>query len=610
MSDASFRALTHLRDGLVFSNLADEQLQALAACLIPVDIARGEILMSEGDPPGDAWIVVTGRLEVSTHSGGRTTTIAELGPGSVVGEMALLSGSRRSASVRAVRNCRLLRLNASDFHRVALQDPQVVLGMARTVVQRLEQSIHDHKPRPRPSVAAIIPAGTEPDHEEFAARFAEVPGPFERVVVVRHGDVASDAAGLPREAELTEFLHRIEADHDLTVLVAEAADSDWTRRCVRHADATLLVGRASGLRERGPAEVAAVEERSEHGYAERHLVVLHSDGRPRGTRAYLRPRDVDRHHHVTTWSTADLQRVSRIVGGATVGMVLGGGGAKGFAHLGVLKALIEAGIPIDHVGGASIGAVVAGIYASGWDWEEMAAKARMVTVDRGSLIDPVFPAVALASGQRLKRAIQDLYHDSDIEDMRTDFFCVSTDLTNGALQVHSVGPMWRAIRASVAIPGVFPPMRGSARQVLVDGGVLNNLPADVMRELFDPATVIASDVQGSSQLPVEDLGSDGVVSGWTVLGRRYAPRKEPMQLPRMIDLLTSATAATGRHGATYADLVFQPPVGRYAILDFQSHAAILEAGYRHAAATLEEWSRPASCEPPVPPDEIKRRLGE
>lgn len=608
MSDGSFDALTHLRNGLVFSNLDHHLLEQLAASLVPVDISRGEVLMAEGDPAGDAWIVVTGRLEVSTLTGGRSTVIAELGPGSVVGEMALLSGSQRSASVRAIRNCRLLRLAAADFHRIALEDPSVVLGVAQTVVRRLERSIHDQQTKSRPSVIAVIPAGTTPGHRDFAARFVEVEGSFQRTTLVSEGDVAhipSDGA-----AEMEELLHGIEADHDLTLLVADTGDTEWTRLCVRHADTILLVGHASGLHERSPAEWAAEQESPDHGHADRHLVLLHSGNQPRRTVGHVEMRDVDRHHHVTVGSTGDLQRLSRILAGSSVGVVLGGGGAKGFAHLGVLRALIEAGIPIDHIGGASIGAVVAGIYAIGWSWDEMAARARMVTVDRGSLIDPVLPAVALARGGRLKRAIRDLFGDSDIEDMPTDFFCVSTDLSNGTLQVHAAGPMWRSVRASVAIPGVFPPVRGTAGQVLVDGGVLNNLPADIMRELLNPATVIGSDVQGSSQLPVADLSTDGVVSGWTVMGRRYAPGKEPMQLPRMIDLLTSATAATGRHGATFADVVFRPPVGQYAILDFQSHAAILEAGYRHAVEILEHWPRPASCDPPVPPDEIKLRLGD
>jgi predicted acylesterase/phospholipase RssA len=251
--------------------------------------------------------------------------------------------------------------------------------------------------------------------------------------------------------------------------------------------------------------------------------------------------------------------------------------------------MLEAGVPIDHVGGASIGASVAASFAMGWDWDTMLEWERYATVDRGSLIDFSFPAVALARGEKLTSAMQRAYGDTHIEDLWADYFSVSTDLTAGRLRVHDCGPVWQAIRASVAIPGIFPPVRASDGHVLVDGGVLNNLPTDVMRDRYRPATVIAVDLQGSLDIPSSDLNGDGIVSGWRVVGRRFAPWKTPMAVPRMVDVLSRATALTGSQSAEYADLVLRPPVDGVGVLDFSDYRRVVDAGYHHAIEILENW---------------------
>lgn len=430
----------------------------------------------------------------------------------------------------------------------------------------------------------------------FAEQFAAVV-PGQNVAIVDRSSIerALGEAALDERApdpELMTYLHRIEAEHDMTLLVADDADDAWTRLCIRHADVNLLVGHAPGLTNRGAAESALLSEAETPGRPETHLIVLRVAGSPTGTSRIRAGRDVARVHHVFAWDDNDVARVARIVSGASVGLVLGGGGARGFAHLGAIRALMEARIPIDHVGGTSIGAVVAGIYALGGKWDEMVGKALMATVERKSLIDFSFPAVALAAGERLGISIRDIFADGEMEDLALDFFCTSTDLTTGSVHVHTSGAMWRAIRASVSIPGIFPPVSGPDGKVLVDGGVLDNLPIDVMRRLYRPSVVIASDVQGSAPLPSADLGNDGVVSGWSVAGRRYAWRTSPMEVPRMIDTLMSASAVTGRHSKDEADLVLRPPVDGYAILDFKSHATIIEAGYQHAVGRLASWADP------------------
>jgi predicted acylesterase/phospholipase RssA len=281
-----------------------------------------------------------------------------------------------------------------------------------------------------------------------------------------------------------------------------------------------------------------------------------------------------------------IDRLVRVVTGTSVSLVLGGGGARGFAHLGVIRALYEHGIPIDFVGGTSIGASAAAGIALGWDVETGIANAKHVTVDRGSLVDFTIPAVALSKGEAITTGLRDVFGEAQIEDLWYPMFCVSTDLTDGIARVHTSGSVWKAVRSSIAIPGTFPPMRADDGHVLVDGGVVNNLPVDVMEEFARGSTILAVDLRARAHLPAESLSSDGIVSGWGIIGSRLNPVSRGRRVPRIIDiLLRSNEVASSPHGAD-ADLVFHPAVDAFGVLDFASWDELIDVGYRHATAML------------------------
>lgn len=582
-----FDALLHFRSSSAFSGLHDDVLQELHECLEPISVAAGDVVIEEGGLPGDAYIVVAGRLAASTlNNDGEQVVVGELGEGDLVGEMSLLTGAQRTATVTAVRDCSLLRLSERDFNRIMMDQPLALLDVARTVADRLDRLIHGRTPGSVVRVAAVIPCGEASGHAAFASDLSEVLAADTKTVAVDSRRVATDLGTDPSDDTITAYLHALELENDLTLLVADDDDCAWNRRCIRQADLNLLVGTRQGMARSvaGRTPVATnVTGRATH------LVVTYDGGVPKGTPGLLARWPVDRYHHVRLGSRSDLERVARILTRSSVGLVLGGGGARGFAHLGVIKAMTEAGIPIDHVGGTSFGSSVAAAFAIGWDWDKMLDLSSWAIADRGSLIDFSFPVVALANGERLTSRIREAFGETCVEDLWTDFFCMSTDLTRSEMYVHRTGPVWKAVRSSVAIPGILPPVRSPEGHVLVDGGVLNNLPTDVMRDEFDPMTIIAVDLRADVDIPANDLGDDGVVSGWKALGRRVVPWKEPMELPRMIDILARSTAVTGSDNAKYADLVFRPSVGGFGVLEFGSYEEIVVAGYQHAVDVLETW---------------------
>ena len=572
--------LRHLRSSPVFRQLDDESLAAVADCATIMLVPAGDAVMEEGTTGDEAFVVIAGRLDVLTRSSdGSMRSVNHLGPGDVVGEMALITEEPRSATVRARRDSALMRIGASDFRSIVLEHPEALLDVTRTVMHRLNHSIHDQGPQASASVVAVLPAGGRPAHYEFARAFAEELG-TQRVEVVTAATVRRDLGADATVAGTAQYLHRVEDRNDYVILVGEADNTEWTEMCHRQSDVSLLVGYADAMTEYGEYE-------DDTDTSDSQLVLVHDTERPDGTADVLAERPCVRYHHIRHGSRDDIARVARIVRGASVGVVFGGGGARGFAHLGVWKALIEAGIPIDHVGGASIGASIAAGCAMGFTWERLVELERWVTFERGSLVDSTFPAVAVARGKRLTDGMRDGYGDADIRDLWTDFFCVSTDLTEGRVHVHRSGPVWEAVRSSVSIPGVFPPMRSSDGHVLVDGGVLDNVPTATMTEVFAPHRMIAIDLRARSDLASSDLPDTGSLSGWRVARSRFLPWKRRLEVPGLIELLIAASTISGSAKDVDADLVIRPPVGEFGFMDYAACDDIIEVGYRHAVDVLE-----------------------
>jgi predicted acylesterase/phospholipase RssA len=360
----------------------------------------------------------------------------------------------------------------------------------------------------------------------------------------------------------------------------------------------LLVARADG----SPAP-GAVEQEIAHvaPKARVELVLLQPEGiaRPAGTAAWLSGRGIAAaHHHVRLSNDADLRRLARRLTGNAVGVVLGGGGARGFVHIGALRALAEAGVEIDAIGGASFGAMIAAAHAVGFSVEDQVELARTFASPK-KLLDRTLPLVALMVGRKVTDLYRRLYGDALAEDLWLPFFAISSDLTRAAAVVHRTGPLWEVVRASTAMPAVFPPLLGNGSGVLVDGGVMNNMPLDVMRELCEGGTVI-----GVNPMPAHDKARDysfgSSVSGFDALLGRLRLFGVRTRAPSILGSVMRATEINSAHRMrlpayrALADVLIEPPVGDIPILAFDRYAAIIDIGYRAAQEQIAAWQRAAA----------------
>lgn len=581
-----------LRASPVFAGLGADARDLVGKELTAHLARRGEVLMRQGEPADSMYLVASGRLQVRlVRADGTDTAVAEVGRGELVGEMALLTDSPRSATVVALRDSHLLRLSTDAFARVVHAHPDAQRTTATALIDKLMRTLHQGPATSPARSIAVVPLDGEPDTAQFAFRLARALGRGSGdVPVVTEGDAPDAATGDGATSGFARAVWREEreAAHEIIVYVTAIDPTPWSRECIERADVIVLAGSAHG-----PARLRPIEELAAHldePFARRtELVLLHppSTVTPRGTRRFLDPRGVDRHHHVRTDREADYERVARLLTGRGIGVVFSGGGARGIAHVGVLRALRAAGVPIDATAGSSIGAIVGGAVARGDTPEEVGQLLRAAVVER-SPVDLTLPAVSLAMGERVTQHIRQGAQGLDIEDAWLPFCCVSTNLTRGTVELHRRGPGWKAVRSSFAVPGLFPPMHNDAGDVLVDGGVLDNLPVSSLRSLHAGISVVGVDVGTHREFALGAATAEGAVSGWRFVASNLRRRTldELMVLPRVLLRLTElgATASDDR-----GDCYIRPGLDGVSLLDFDRFEDLVAIGERDAEPVVREW---------------------
>lgn len=585
----------------VFAGMTRDELGGMLPLLEPLHVPAGDVVVAEGDPATSIHIVGYGRLRVFRQHDGRELVIGEVGPGDTVGEREVLTGTAAAASVRAVRDSLLLRLTSEGLERITEWRPDVPLRMAKRLLRRSVVGGHVQPARSPEKVRtiAVMPAGGQGVPAGFVRDLVEALGSLGSVHHVSSrsldAELGKGTSEIPmqdaRNGRVVEWLQRTERAHGAVLYEADPAPTAWTTRCLRQADRVVLVARAGA-----PAGLNAIEQQLAPGSpstaARQELVLLH-DGPdvPTGTARWLASRSVDAHHHVQVGDAGHYRRLARLVSGRAVGIVFGGGGARGSAHLGVVRALEEAGIPLDVVGGTSIGSVTAFMYAMGWDHARRMEKLPLF-FSRPLILQPTIPLVSLSSGRRLMRLIQDETERRSIEDLWVRFFSVSTNLSQATQVVHRSGPIATALRASVSLPGILPPVR-HGNDLLVDGGLLNNLPVDVMQDVLGGGRIIAVDLRRRVEFTMQAAVSP-TLSGWQVLLRRARRGPEPFDPPGIATILARSVELAGlindravldRPGL---DLYLTPPGGGIGLLDFEAAPLLVEQAYRYTCERLAE----------------------
>jgi NTE family protein len=568
-----------VREMPLFRDLDESLVNEITAAMEWFALPGGITLFEDGDAPDALYFVINGSLGAyQTTPDGHRRLVGRVTSGESVGEMALISGKPRSATVVALRDTELARLPRDAFEQLMLSHPQGLLRISQLMVQRLDSSQRQTRGalRARPKTIAIVSNDIGADAATFAAQLTTH---LERIGLA---ELVWNQRGA---THTTEWFHAIERANEFVVYVCDTMPTSWSKLCLRQADVVLLVANADSDVMQWPVLEDADPARQSLRRTE--LVLRHGDHIvPGSTARWLDRFSSLNHHHVR--NSEDIARVARLLSGRGLGLVLSGGGARGFAHIGVLRALHEANIRVDAIGGTSIGAIIAAGHALGWGDEELCARVRRSFVDTNPLNDYTLPLVALVSGRKVSRLLRHEFGATAIEDVPLPFFCVSSNLTSGQLAVHRRGELWRWLRASVAIPGVLPPVIHQG-ELFVDGASINNLPIEVMRDA-GLGQVIGVDVGADRAFTTDDVDSDAPPL-WRTL-KWFRARKHRVNILQILwraGTINSAGQRAARHDLS--DLLLQPPLEQIDMLNWRAFDEAVAAGYEYTMRRLQEWDR-------------------
>lgn len=606
----------HVQHELLISNLTrifgefdDTMLSLIEPKLEWLEVGGGETLFRQGDVGNTLYFVISGRLKaIITDTDGRSKVIGEIVRGETVGEMAVFTASPRSATVVAIRDSLLVRLSKETFEEVIAAYPGVAMNVTRLIITRLQTAQNPRKPIKKPVNICLLAVHDTVQLMDFVQQLQPLLAKRGGICVASSESVDS-ALGHPGVAqadksdsaayrELTRWLDDQESQHEFLVYVADRSMTEWTRRCLRQADEILLLADTDQSPETSALESQYQAWKPQMGAAE-VLVLIHPTETltPHGTANWLQHRPgVKAHYHIRQGLARDMARISRILSGTAIGLVLAGGGAKGFAHIGVLKALEAADIPIDFVGGTSVGAVVAAAISYDKPAESVA-----LTMKKGALYNPTkdynwLPLVSLIRGLRMERMIKNSVREflgrdePDIEDSWRTLFLVSSNYSQAREVIHTRGPLVKYLQASTAIPGVFPPVI-DGDDLLVDGGTFNNFPADVMSRL-GVGKVIGIDLVIDKP---RKLNFTEMPRPIALLRDRFRPKRlKKYRVPSLVSIMINSmllySAARRNETKQFIDLYFNPDVSKYGLLDWRSFDKIAEKGYAHGREVLAQLS--------------------
>jgi predicted acylesterase/phospholipase RssA/CRP-like cAMP-binding protein len=564
--------------------------------------------MRAGESGGAVYLIVSGRLLVlgSPEPNPDTATIpesevlAELGKGDTVGETSLMTGDPRTATVVALRDSLVAALDQQAFKQLIQAFPLEMMSILTRQLNRRSQESQAHRRHDRPPASiAILPLAPESNASAFTARLQQALSTFGEVLSVSRETPLVRNSTAASETRLVEWLNDQENSFRHVLYQAEPAATRWTLRSIRQADRIYLLANAaddpsaSALRLKDILHSELRATGAHQPAKHYHLILLHPSGdtRAAGTELWRAAFPmVTEHHHVRLDHDADFARLARSINQRLVGLALGGGFALGIAHIGIIRAMRELNIPIDQVGGTSMGSVVAAACAMHFDYEQM-LDVIVVGCANSLKRDYTFPVLSLLTGAKMARVLGVHLGNLRVEDFWLPYFSISASLRHASMVVHTQGNALRSVLASSRAPVMFPPLQWGD-DLLVDGGLVNNIPADVMRSLTPGGTVFAVDVSRSEEIP-RPTGENLSVSGWKQLLGRFAPRSKRQPTVNMLDVLGRIIRLGGVSRAQLiradADCYLAPPLTGFKALDFAQGRQIAEASYEWALQALGSW---------------------
>jgi predicted acylesterase/phospholipase RssA/CRP-like cAMP-binding protein len=569
----------------LFGAMTPQQVEQVFSVAETLHFEAGQYLFQEGDTENALYIVLSGRLRALRRVDNQYRILSDMSAGEPVGELALFTKEPRSASVVAIRKSTVLQIDEADYMALIAQYPHFANTLTQFVIKRLRRDAYQQRTVAAPKNVAIVKlqpdADLTPWTDEIKVQLAAMDVDIQ---VYYAQDQATD--------DPNAIFDAIENSRGMNFIVCDTQNQAWANQCITYCDLVLV---ASDFH--APSTIYPIEEQLNlyaSGILNKkiYLLLLHGEDAPMptNTRRWFEGRNLFLHLHLRKNNLKDIRRFSRILTNRAIGLVLGGGGARGFAHIGAARAMMQAGIEFDFVGGTSAGALFGvGLTFTDFDMPQLDRICLLGVQRKVTSNDYNFPFLSLMSGRKMRDHLQDVFGETHLEDIWVTTYCVSTNYSNATLKIHETGLARTQVEASTAIPGVFPPVLID-RHLHVDGGVMDNLPIEAMyQKPVGHVIAIALNAQSPHLVDIKKIPS-----AWEIFANKFT-RKHRFRLPPMsallINSLTLNSAQKQETTKSQVALYIEMNLRNFGFLDWSQWRPLIEQGFAQTENHLKNLSK-------------------
>jgi len=580
--------------GNLFGEMEEISLKQIFESGRKIELEAGEYLFKQGDKKNELYIVLSGRLRVINQDKSNTVVLGDIAEGEPVGEIALFTNEPRMAGVLAIRKSTVLEIDKDLYHAVVSQNPGFASALTRFVIKRMRRNELEKKVESAPRNIVILPLQEDLEISHWTAE-------------LKNNLSASyiPAQVLDRDSEINDpsksFSEILESFQGLNILVCNDKDADWTKKCLLSADLIILATDFYADPSLYPVEIQHNLYENSILKRKKYLLLLHPEnaGLPEDTGRWFKDRNLSLHIHARKSNAMDLRRLCRIISNQAVGLVLGGSSSKGYAHIGAVKALLESGLEIDFVGGSSAGALYGiSMTFSDFEFDKIDSICHDSASSESGINDFITSYFAKNNQKKIEDFTKKIFGKYSLEDLWITSYCVSTDISNTEVKVHSTGLAWQKVQESFTSPGIFPPVVIDD-QIYVDGGLSENIPIDPMYR-YPVKHIIAVSLSGSEPEKV-DFNSNPSV--WEQIKGKFSKKKvydNPVITTVMVNSMTLNPRQRNEINKSKVSLLFEINLRAVSLLDDSQWKKVVKKGHDQTKSYLEKledeekfWLKPS-----------------
>jgi predicted acylesterase/phospholipase RssA/CRP-like cAMP-binding protein len=573
-----------LKKNNIFSHLSEQELHALARICDIYHIKKGEHVFQQGEQDSNIYLIDEGLLfSYIIMKNNSPKPMGFIRAGEFVGELRILTQQPRSLSVKASVDSVLLRIDKDQFETLCKKNSTFLWHITKLIAKRSVQNIDaiSNPTKIHYNKIALIPLSKSINVDPIINRLNEENIDSYKINIISD-EIVKQSTNIKKLLQTNTLEGHIVIFPIISLSTCETL-LEYAERIVvvideRLSEADLDIKLWNVLT-------------TKYSDIDKELMILHQNdaGTYRNYQHWIKFDLYYKRHHVFLESKEKVGRFLRFMCGKAVGLVLSGGGARGWGIIGALRAIQERNITIDYIGGTSIGACIGAHLAMG-DSIEYEIESSVELTKRSFFSQITWPIISLFSASYETKFLKKMCGDTRIEDMSIPFFCVSSNITQSNEHIWKTGPLWKALRASISIPMFFPPMLHHG-DMHVDGSITNNYPSDIMHSCLSNKGVIIGIHVNDIPRPVA-YNFPPNINFFRSLLMALKIRVKNLNWPSIKNIYLQSIYYSylekDYKNISYVDVHIAPDLQQFKYTDFKKSDEMIAAGYKHAMKELSE----------------------